>query len=190
MKRFVIIPIMALGLLLLGCGSEPPPIQAEQILSPDAKEDDKDESKVTDEKEGAEAETDTTKVAEADTTKAAESDTTAAAKAEAVTEGVSVRYFLYISTPKEGAGEAAPAELQAAEDGLTSMVEGIGGKLHGFFWGLGTGRNYITISVPNDSKIVQSMYGLRKAGAPLSGYEEIILMTNADLIAALSGGAK
>ena len=244
MKRYVIIPILALGLLLLGFGLEPPPIQAEQILTPDAnekqegkdeegedkdKEDedkdddaeaedkegddednkdkddaedkddkgDKGDSKVTNEKEGAEAEA---TAAESDTAEAgtavdttAATDTTGAAaeaKAETVTEEGSVRYYLYMSTPKEGVGEAAPADLQAAEDGLTSMVEGIGGKLHGFFWGLGNGRNYITISVPNDSKIVQSMYSLRKAGAPLAEYEEIELMTNADLIGALGGGTK
>ena len=68
------------------------------------------------------------------------------------------RTFLFIGTPNGTAWEmliASPADREASVRG---GIEKLGGELLSYHWGLGDGKNYITVSLPDDPTFIQAFY--------------------------------
>ena len=67
---------------------------------------------------------------------------------------------------------------------MSEATEKLGGTMQSYYWGFSDGKNYITISMPNDNELLQAMYVLRKSQGLLDSYECIELMTGAEMAAA------
>jgi uncharacterized protein with GYD domain len=95
------------------------------------------------------------------------------------------RYFLFIGQANSAAWKwmiENPSDRQAA---MSRAFERLGGKMLSYYWGLGNGRNYITVSIPDDNELIQAIYTTRLGDGLLDEYEAIELMTSADMVEAL-----
>jgi len=70
-----------------------------------------------------------------------------------------------------------------------TQVEGafkkLGGEVLSYYWGLGNGKNYITVTIPNDNELIQAIYLMRMPAGLLNSYLVIELMPSDDMSAAL-----
>jgi hypothetical protein len=96
------------------------------------------------------------------------------------------RTFLFVGTPNGAAWEmqiAAPGDREAMVRG---GIEKLGGELLSYYWGLGNGKNYITVSLPDDPTFIQAFYLSRMGDGLLVDYQMIELMSSSDMAIALS----
>ena len=68
---------------------------------------------------------------------------------------------------------------------MTKAFEKLGGKMLSYYWGIGNGKNYITVSIPDDNEFIQAIYTARLGDGLLDGYKASELMTSADMVRAL-----
>ncbi len=95
------------------------------------------------------------------------------------------RTFMFIGTPNGPAWEmliASPGDREALVRG---GVEKLGGELLSYYWGLGNGKNYITVSLPDDPTFIQAFYLSRMGDGLLNDYQMIELMSSPDMAVAL-----
>ena len=78
---------------------------------------------------------------------------------------------------------AAPGDREAMVRG---GIEKLGGELLSYYWGLGNGKNYITVSLPDDPTFIQAFYLSRMGDGLLDDYQMIELMSSSDMAIALS----
>ena len=55
-----------------------------------------------------------------------------------------------------------------------------------YYWGLGNGKNYITVALPDDPTFIQAFYVSRLGDGLLGDYQMIELMSSADMAEALA----
>ena len=97
-----------------------------------------------------------------------------------------MRTFLFIGTSNSSAWEmqiANPGDRAATVKG---GIEALGGELLSYYWGLGNGKNYITVSLPDDPTLIQAFYVSRLGDGLLEDYQMIELMSSADMAEALA----
>ncbi|WP_170592879.1 hypothetical protein [Ruegeria arenilitoris] len=97
-----------------------------------------------------------------------------------------MRTFLFI-----GASNSAAWEMQIANPGdraasVKGGIEALGGELLSHYWGLGNGKNYITVALPDDPTFIQAFYVSRLGDGLLEDYQMIELMSSADMAEALA----
>ncbi|CUH46224.1 hypothetical protein [Ruegeria atlantica] len=95
------------------------------------------------------------------------------------------RTFLFIGTPNGTAWEmliASPADREASVRG---GIEKLGGELLSYHWGLGDGKNYITVSLPDDPTFIQAFYLSRMGDGLLNDYNMIEMISSSDMALAL-----
>ncbi len=97
-----------------------------------------------------------------------------------------MRTFLFI-----GASNSAAWEMQIASPGdraanVRGGIEALGGELLSYYWGLGNGKNYITVALPDDPTFIQAFYVSRLGDGLLDDYQMIELMSSADMAKALA----
>ncbi len=95
------------------------------------------------------------------------------------------RYFLFIGQPDAAAWKTLIGNPTDREAVMSKAIEKLGGKMIGYYWGLGDGKNYITIAMPDDNELIQATYVARLGDGLLVSYEAIELMTSKDMAAAL-----
>ena len=61
----------------------------------------------------------------------------------------------------------------------------MGGEILSYYFGLGDGRNYITVTLPDDNEVIQAVYLMRMPTGLLNSYEVIELMTGEEMIGAM-----
>lgn len=101
-------------------------------------------------------------------------------------ESTEMRTFLFVGTPNSAAWEmqiAAPADREAA---MQDSIEDLGGKLLSYYWGLDTGKNYISVSLPDDPTFTQAFYLTRLGDDVLDEYQMIELMSSPDMAETLA----
>ncbi len=101
-------------------------------------------------------------------------------------EADNMRTFLFIGTSNSAAWEmqiANPGDRAATVKG---GIEALGGELLSYYWGLGNGKNYITVSLPDDPTFIQAFYVSRLGDGLLEDYQMIELMSSADMAEALA----
>ena len=109
-----------------------------------------------------------------------------ASTASAQDNGENMRTFLFIGTSNSTAWEMQienPGDRAASVEG---GIEALGGKLLSYYWGFGNGKNYITVSLPDDPTFIQAFYVSRLGDGLLDDYQMIELMSSADMAEALS----
>ena len=100
--------------------------------------------------------------------------------------GDGTRTFLFIGTPNSAAWEMQIATPGDREATVRGGIKQLGGELLSYYWGLGNGKNYITVSLPDDPTFIQAFYVTRLGDNLLQDYQMIELMSSADMAAALA----
>jgi hypothetical protein len=95
------------------------------------------------------------------------------------------RYFLFIGTPNAAAWKLQIDNPGDREASVREPIQKLGGDLISYFWGVGNGRNYITVALPDDPTLIQAFYLTRLGDGLLDGYQMIELMTSPDMAEAL-----
>jgi hypothetical protein len=96
------------------------------------------------------------------------------------------RTFMFIGTPNGPAWEMLIASPGDREATVRGGVEKLGGELLSYYWGLGNGKNYITVSLPDDPTFIQAFYLSRMGDGLLNDYQMIELMSSPDMAEALA----
>jgi len=96
------------------------------------------------------------------------------------------RTFLFVGTPNGAAWEMQIAAPGDREPMVRGGIEKLGGELLSYYWGLGNGKNYITVSLPDDPTFIQAFYLSRMGDGLLDDYQMIELMSSSDMAIALS----
>lgn len=69
---------------------------------------------------------------------------------------------------------------------MSGAIAKLGGEMLSYYWGLGNGRNYITIRMPDDPGLIQALYVTRLGDGLLSSYQMIELISSPDMATALA----
>lgn len=64
-------------------------------------------------------------------------------------------------------------------------MEAVGGKVLSYYFGLGDGKNYITVQLPDDNEVIQAVYMMRLPTGLLNSYQIIELMPSDQMSEAL-----
>ncbi|WP_299640498.1 hypothetical protein [uncultured Ruegeria sp.] len=103
----------------------------------------------------------------------------------AAEDAESMRTFLFIGTSNSTAWEMQIANPGDRAASVKGGIEALGGELLSYYWGLGNGKNYITVSLPDDPSFIQAFYVSRLGDGLLDDYQMIELMSSADMAVAL-----
>ena len=96
-----------------------------------------------------------------------------------------LRYFMFVGEPNAAAWKFLlenPADRKAE---VASAFEALGGEVLGYYFGLGDGKNYITVTIPNDNEMIQAIYVMRLPTGLLNSYQLIELMPSEQMTEAL-----
>lgn len=96
-----------------------------------------------------------------------------------------MRSFLFIGDPNAGAWKFQIDNPGDREASVRKPIEKLGGKLISYYWGLGNGKNYITVLLPDDPTLIQAFYLTRLGDGLLNNYQMIELMSSSDMAVAL-----
>jgi len=100
-------------------------------------------------------------------------------------DAIKHRTFLFIGEPNASAWKFMienPADRQAAAE---ISIAKLGGKMLSYHLGVGTGRNYIIIQMPDDIELIQANYITRLGDGLLVSYQMIELMSSEAMTGAL-----
>ena len=100
------------------------------------------------------------------------------------------RHFLFIGEPSTAAWKYLMANPQDRQAEVEEAVTAIGGKVLSYYFGLGDGKNYITVELPDDNEVVQAVYLMRLPTGLLKSYQVIELMPSAQMARALRRSAE
>ena len=96
-----------------------------------------------------------------------------------------LRHFMFVGEPSAAAWEYLidnPGDRKAA---VSEAFRGLGGEVVSYYFGLGDGKNYITVTLPNDNKLIQAVYLMRLPSGMLASYQVIELMPSEQMSEAL-----
>ena len=96
-----------------------------------------------------------------------------------------MRTFLFIGEPNPAAWKAMIENPADRQDAAGKAIEKLGGKMLSYYWGVGDGRNYITIVMPDDIELIQANYLTRLGDGLLISYRMIELMNSEAMTGAL-----
>ena len=97
-----------------------------------------------------------------------------------------MRTFLFIGTSNSAAWEMQIANPGDRAESVRGGIKALGGELLSYYWGLGNGKNYITVALPDDPTFIQAFYVSRLGDGLLDDYQMIELMSSADMAKALA----
>jgi uncharacterized protein with GYD domain len=94
-------------------------------------------------------------------------------------------YFMFIGEPNAAAWKYLMENPADREKEVAAGMKAVGGKVLSYYFGLGDGKNYITVQLPNDNEVIQAVYLMRLPSGLLNSYQLIELMPSAQMSAAL-----
>jgi uncharacterized protein with GYD domain len=71
------------------------------------------------------------------------------------------------------------------EEALNEAMAAIGGRVLSYYFGLGDGKNYIMVQLPDDNEVIQAVYLMRLPSDLLNSYQMIELMPSSQMVNAL-----
>ena len=95
------------------------------------------------------------------------------------------RHFMFIGEPSSAAWKYMienPADRKAE---VESAFTALGGEILSYYFGLGDGKNYITVTIPNDNELIQAIYLMRLPSGLLKSYEIVELVPSEQMSNAL-----
>jgi uncharacterized protein with GYD domain len=96
-----------------------------------------------------------------------------------------LRYFMFIGKPSATAWKYLMENPQDRKSEVAGAFKALGGEVLSYFFGLGDGKNYITVTIPNDNELIQAIYLMRLPSGLLTSYEVIELMPSEQMSEAL-----
>ena len=103
---------------------------------------------------------------------------------------VAQRHFMFIGEPNAAAWKYLmenPADRKAE---VENAFKALGGEVLSYYFGLGDGKNYITVTIPNDNELIQAIYLMRLPSGLLKSYKVIELMPSKQMSEALKRSKK
>ena len=100
------------------------------------------------------------------------------------------RHFLFIGEPSAAAWKYLMDNPADRETEVAEAMAAIGGKILSYYFGLGDGKNYITVELPDDNEVIQAVYLMRMPSGLLNSYHVIELMPSSQMSAALRKSAE
>ena len=100
------------------------------------------------------------------------------------------RHFMFIGEPNAAAWKYMmdnPADRKKQVEGA---FKALGGKVISYYFGLGDGKNYITVTIPDDNELIQAIYLMRLPSGMLNSYKVIELMPSEQMTEALKRSKK
>lgn len=94
------------------------------------------------------------------------------------------RHFLFIGEPNAIAWKHFIENPSDRQKDVEAAMASIGGKILSYYFGLGDGKNYITVQLPDDNEVIQAVYMMRLPSDVLSSYRVIELMSSAQMVGA------
>lgn len=108
-----------------------------------------------------------------------------AAATTAQQEDDKLRSFLFIGEPNAAAWKYLIENPADREEKIKAGMAAIGGKVLSYYFGLGDGKNYVIVQLPNDNEIIQAVYLMRLPAGLLNSYQVIELMPSDQMSEAL-----
>jgi uncharacterized protein with GYD domain len=96
-----------------------------------------------------------------------------------------MRTFLFIGEPNSTAWKGLIKNPVDREKAAGVAISKLGGKMLSYYWGVGTGRNYIVIAMPDDIELIRANYLARLGDGLLVSYRMIELIDSATMTRAL-----
>jgi uncharacterized protein with GYD domain len=96
-----------------------------------------------------------------------------------------VRYFMFVGEPNAAAWKFLMENPADREKEVAAGMEAVGGKVLSYYFGLGDGKNYITVQLPDDNEVIQAVYMMRLPAGLLNSYQVIELMPSDQMSEAL-----
>jgi len=87
-----------------------------------------------------------------------------------------LRHFMFIGQPNAAAWQYLMENPEDRKAEVSGAFKAIGGEVLSYYWGLGDGKNYITVAIPNDNELIQAIYLMRLPSAMLDSYQLTELM--------------
>ncbi|MCO4820865.1 MAG: GYD domain-containing protein [Flavobacteriaceae bacterium] len=95
------------------------------------------------------------------------------------------RTFMFVGEPNTAAWKFLMENPQDRKETVAQSFKDIGGKIIGYYFGLGDGKNYIICELPNDNELIQAVYLMRLPSGLLASYQITELMPSDQMIKAL-----
>ena len=95
------------------------------------------------------------------------------------------RHFMFIGEPNAAAWKFLLANPTDRQKEVETGMEALGGKVLSYYFGLGNGKNYITVQLPDDNEIIQAVYLMRLPSGLLTSYDVVELMPSEQMSGAL-----
>ena len=96
-----------------------------------------------------------------------------------------IRYFMFVGEPNAAAWKFLMENPADREKEVAAGMEAVGGKVLSYYFGLGDGKNYITVQLPADNEVIQAVYMMRLPAGLLNSYQVIELMPSDQMSEAL-----
>lgn len=95
------------------------------------------------------------------------------------------RHFMFIGEPNTTAWQYMMENPQDRKKQVEGAFKALGGEVLSYYFGLGDGKNYITVTIPDDNELIQAIYLMRLPSGMLNSYEVIELMPSEQMTQAL-----
>jgi len=95
------------------------------------------------------------------------------------------RIFLFVGEPNVTAWKMVIENPADREASMSKVIAKLGGEMLSYYWGLGDGKNYITIALPDDNELIQAVYVTRLGDDLLKSYKAIEVISSKDMTSAL-----
>jgi len=96
-----------------------------------------------------------------------------------------LRHFLFIGQPSADGWAYAMKNPEDRKAVVQKGFQAIGGDVVSYYWGLGDGKNYITVTIPSNNELIQAIYLMRMPTGILDSYQMIELMPSDQMTKAL-----
>lgn len=100
------------------------------------------------------------------------------------------RHFMFIGEPNAAAWQYMIDNPQDRKVQVEEAFKVLGGEVLSYYFGLGDGKNYITVTIPNDNELIQAIYLMRLPSGMLNSYEVVELMPSEQMTEALKRSKK
>ncbi|TRX53435.1 GYD domain-containing protein [Thalassomonas sp. M1454] len=101
-----------------------------------------------------------------------------------------LRHFMFIGEPNAKAWQMMVKDPTDRKQAVGAAFKALGGDIVSYYWGLGDGKNYITVTIPNDNELIQAIYLMRMPSGLLNSYQVIELMPSDQMSDALKRSAE
>ena len=86
------------------------------------------------------------------------------------------RHFIFIGEPNAAAWKYMMNNPEDRKAAVVGAFKALGGEVIGYYFGLGDGKNYILVTIPDNNELIQAIYLMRLPAGLLNSYQVIELM--------------